>query len=93
MLEKTYDYMRNQRARFAHQVEYVKETAIDDTIDERIERAESMYKTETIEELEEAVGMLNKLDIDDETIQESAEIDRLLNAEDNVTFNEMIGIQ
>ena len=93
MLEKTYDYMRNQRARFARQVEYVKETAIDDVIDERIERAESMYETETIEELEEAVEMLNKLDIDDETIQESAEIERLLNAEENITFNEMIGIQ
>ena len=93
MLTMTYDSIREQKAKFARNVEYIKETAIDDVIDERVERAHSQYVGETVEELEEAASMLNKLSIDDEVMTESTEVQRLLNAEENISFNEMVGIE
>lgn len=93
MLINTFDYIRAQKAKFVRDVEYLKETAIDDVIDERVEKAESQYVRESIEELEEAVDMVNRLEIDDEIATESVEVKRILDAEDNITFNEMVGIE
>lgn len=93
MITKTFDDIRKNRAKFAREVEYVKETAIDDVIDERVERAHSQFVRETIEELEEAADMVQKLSVEDEIATESTEIQRLLDAEENITFNEMVGIQ
>jgi len=93
MITKTYDDIRKEKAKFARNVEYIRETSLDDMIDERVERAHSQYVRETIEELEEAANMVNRLEIEDEVAVESVEIQRLLDAEENITFNEMVGIQ
>ena len=93
MLTSSLDTIREERAKFAHKVEYLKETALDDILDQRIEVAESQYVRESIEELEEAVGMVDKLPGEDDVVAESAEIDRILNAETDITFNEVIGIE
>ena len=44
-------------------------------------------------ELEEAVEMVNKLSVEDEIAMEHVELERLLSATENVTFNEMVGIE
>lgn len=93
MLVNTYDSIREQKAKFVRNVEYIKETSIDDIIDERVERAQSKYVSESIEELEEAVSMVNRLNTDDEAVAESTEIQRILDAEENISFNEMVGIE
>lgn len=93
MMTKTYDDIRKAKAIFAREVEYIKETAADDIIDERVERANSQFVKESIDELEEAVTMVERLDIEDEIAVESVEVQRLLDAEENITFNEMAGIQ
>ena len=93
MLTSSLDAIREERAKFARDVEYLKETAIDDVIDQRIEVAESQYVRETISELEEAVEMVNRLPEDIDVMEESAEIERILNAETDLTFNEMVGIE
>ena len=92
MLTNPIDSIRIKNAEFARDVEYIKETALDDEIDERVEAAESEYTPESIEELEEAAAMVNKLPSDVDPIEESAEIDRILNAEENITFEEMVNI-
>ena len=92
MLTNPIDSIRIKNAEFARDVEYIKETALDDEIDERVEAAESEYTPESIEELEEAAVMVNKLPSDVDPIEESAEIDRILNAEENITFEEMVNI-
>lgn len=93
MITKTFDDIKKERAKFARDVEYIRETAIDDVLDERVERAHAQFERETIEELEEAATMLDRLNTDDEAMTESTEIQKLLDAEENITFNEMVGIE
>lgn len=93
MLTNSIQALREERAKFVRGVEYIKETAIDDMIDERIERAESEYVRESVDELEEAADMVKRLSPEEDLVAEAAELDRILTAEDNITFNEMIGIE
>ena len=92
MLTNPIESIRIENAKFARNIEYIKETALDDQIDERVEAAESDYAPESIEELEEAAAMVNRLPEDEDPVEESAEIDRILNATENITFEEMANI-
>ena len=92
MLTNPIESIRIENAKFARNVEYIKETALDDQIDERVEAAESDYAPESIEELEEAAAMVNRLPDIVDPIEESAEIDRILSATENITFEEMANI-
>lgn len=92
MVSNIIDSIRSERAKFARDVEYVKESVIEDTIDERLEVAESLFVRESEEELHEAAELVKSISSDIDTVQESAEIERILNAESNITFDEMLGI-
>ena len=92
MLTNPIESIRIENAKFARNVKYIKETALDDQIDERVEAAESDYAPESIEELEEAAAMVNRLPDIVDPIEESAEIDRILSATENITFEEMANI-
>ena len=92
MLTNPIESIRIENAKFARNIEYIKETALDDQIDERVEAAESEYYPESIEEMEEAAAMVNRLPEDEDPVEESAEIDRILSATENITFEEMANI-
>ena len=92
MLTNPIESIRIENAKFARNIEYIKETALDDQIDERVEAAESEYYPESIEEMEEAAAMVNRLPEDEDPVEDSAEIDRILNATENITFEEMANI-
>ena len=93
MLTNSIDSIREEKARFARDVEYIKETFLDDILDQRVEVAESLYVRETMDELEEAADMITKLSSEDDIIAESAEVNRILNADGDISFNEMVGIE
>jgi hypothetical protein len=93
MLTSSLDTIREEKAKFARNVEYLRETALDDIIDTRVELAESRYVRETIEELEEAVSMVDRLPSEEDVMEESVEVERILNADTDITFNELIGIE
>ena len=93
MLTNPIESIKLENAKFARDVEYIKETALDDEIDERIEVAESQYAGESYEELEEAVAMVNKMPAEEDLVQEAAEINRILNADENLTFEEMADLE
>lgn len=93
MLTNTIEAIRTERAKFIRDVEYIKETAKDDVLDNRMEVAESLYVRESVEELEEAADMVKKLSSEEDVVAESTEVETILNAEENITFNEMIGIE
>lgn len=93
MLTTTMDSIRRKNASFARDVEYIKETALDDEIDVRTEMADGQFRRETVEELVEAADMVKKLDDTEDPVQEATEIDRILNATENLTFEEMAGIE
>ena len=83
--------MRKDRAKFATNVEYIKETAIADEVDMRTEAAESEYFSETVEDLEEAASWADRMDISEEGKVEVEEVSRVLAATDDLTFEEMVG--
>ena len=93
MLSGSLETIKRERAKFARDVEYLKEMAIDDVIDDRTEIAESLINKETIEELKEAADMVQKLSGEVNMVAANAEIDMIMNAESNITFDEMIGIE
>lgn len=93
MVANIIDEIRTERAKFARDTEYIKESVIEDIIDERTEVAESLYVRETAEELAEAAELVNTISGEPDVMQESAEVERILNAEENITFDEMAGIE
>lgn len=91
MLNTTIDSMRVNRAKRARELEYLKEMANDDLIDSRIEYAESQYMRETSEELLEARALLDTISSEDSKAEE-AEINRILESDHDLSFDEMIGL-
>lgn len=86
---------QKERAKFAREIDYLRETALDDMIDERMEVLESSMSNLSLdseEELKEAAEYVDRLEIDDEVAIEEAEVNRILNATDNLTFMEMVGV-
>lgn len=92
MLNAIVDTLRGDRAKFALETEYLKETAKDDIIDERIDVAESQYFKETTEELVEAADMVKRLSDEEDLVEESAELEKILSADGDLSFKEVIGL-
>ena len=93
MLTNPVDSIREKNAKFLRDVEYIKETAFDDMIDERLEVAESMYEGETFDEIKEAMDLASKISGEDDVEESAKEIQRILDADEDITFNEMVGIE
>ena len=70
----------------------LREMAREDVVDDRTEVAESQYVKETIEDYKEAAEIIDQLSSDDSK-EEAAEIQRIMEATDDITFDEMIGIE
>ena len=92
MLTGILESVKRDRAKSARNIEYLREMAREDVVDDRTEVAESQYVKETIEDYNEAVEMIDQLSSDDSK-EEAAEIQRILEATDDITFDEMIGIE
>ncbi len=86
------DALRTENAEFARDVEYLKQIAIDDDIDQRTEAVEADI-TESSADLIDAAKFINSLDISDIDAMESAEVGRILNSDDDLSFNEMTGLE
>lgn len=92
-LTSTMDYLKESRAKFARDVEYVKEISHDDVIDECVESAEFLFEPETTEELQEAVDMVERLSDEENLVESADELSRILEADGDISFNEMIGLE
>lgn len=94
MLNDILDNIKLERAKTARELEYLTEMAINDEIDDLTEKAESdiMGYIETSDELLEAKADLDKLsDNEDESSKE--EIQRIMEATEDLTFDQMIGVE
>lgn len=93
MFKSIEDSIRRDNAVFARDLEYVKESISEDMIDDRLEVAENKFMGyESSDEIQEALNMVNKLSDEENVIEESAEIERILSSNEDITFDEMIGI-
>lgn len=92
MLNSAIDDIRREKAVFIRDTEYLKETALDDMVDERMDVVESVFERETVEDLMEAAEMVKKLSGEEDVTTESAEVERILNAKENISFEDVISI-
>ena len=88
----TMEYLKEERAKFARDVEYLKETSSDDVIDDRMEKAELLFESESLEDLMEAADFVERLSSEENVVESVDEINRIINAESDITFEEMIGL-
>lgn len=90
MIENAVDKIRRKRATFLHEVTFVREMANEDIIADRVDKAESQYIKESLSDLIEAKDIINQMPSDDSDDQR--EINMLLEATEDISFDEMIGI-
>lgn len=91
MLISPLENMKRLRAEKAREIEYLKESVLDAEMDDRLTVAEELYVRESVEDFEEAKEELNSISGSEEVAKEN-EIDRILNADHDLTFDEMIGL-
>lgn len=91
MLISPLENMKHKRAEIAREIEYLKESVLDDELDVRLTVAEEQYVRESVEDYEEAKAELDLIS-ESEDHAKDVEVDRILNADHNLTFEEMIGI-
>lgn len=94
MLNTILDNIKLERAKFARDVEYLTEEAIQDEVDDATELAEEsvLGYIETSDELLEAAEVLESMSANDE-VSANEELQRILEATDDMTFDEMIDVE
>ena len=91
MLISPLENMKHERAERAREIEYLKESVLDDELDSRLTVAEELYVRESVEDFEEAKEELSLIS-ESEDVAKEQEIERILNADHDLTFDEMIGL-
>ena len=91
MLTGTLNKIREERAARIRDVEYIREMAADDAADDRLFELEMRTVKEFGNIFAEAAETVDQIPTDEDFRQE--EIDRILNADHDLTFDEMLGIE
>ena len=91
MLTGTLNKIREERAARIRDVEYIREMAADDAVDDRLFDIEMKTVKESGNIFAEAAETVAQIPTDESFRQE--EINRILNADHNLTFDEMLGIE
>ena len=90
MLTGTLNKIREERAARIRDIEYIRKMVLEDAIDDRLFDIELMNSKETGNIYKEAAETIKQIPADDSFRKE--EINRILNADHNLSFDEMIGI-
>ena len=90
MLTGTLNKIREERAARIRDIEYIREMAFEDAIDDRFFDLELMNLKETGNIYAEAAQTADQIPTD-ESFRDD-EINRILNADHNLSFDEMLGI-
>ena len=90
MLTGTLNKIREERAARIRDIEYIREMVFEDAIDDRLFDIELMNLKESGNIYAEAAETIKSIPTDNSFRDE--EIKRILNADRNLTFDEMLGI-
>ena len=90
MLTGTLNKIREERAARIRDVEYIREMVAEDYIDDRLLDLDMQMVNESGNIYEESAETVEQISADDDFSQD--EINRILNADHNLTFDEMLGI-
>lgn len=91
MIVGTLNKIREEKANLVRDIEYIREMASEDAIDDRLFDLEMRTVTETGNIYAESVETVEKIPVDDSFRQE--EVNRILDADHNLSFDEMLGIE
>ena len=92
MLTVALDNIRRERAIRARELEYIKEMAFDEEVDELTQEAESMFIHEPISEYVEIRDYVDSKITPNDSVAEEAELTRILEATEDLDFDDMIGL-
>ena len=89
-----FDSLKKRRAMYAHTMAYLHESTIEDSIDDCTEKVERKYMRESneLEAFQEAAQMLEEMPEAFEH-EDAAEINRMMEATEDLSFDKMIGIK
>lgn len=90
MITNLSDSIKRKNAEFIRDVEYIKETAYEDMLDERVQ---SFMEDESDLSMGDIRSDLDELDnLNDDPEQDEMEVQRIMAADKDITFNDMIGV-
>lgn len=87
-----FNSLKEKRAIFARELAYLHESVKEDAIDERMEKVEKAYMKDSTRSYTEAVEMVNEMP-DSFEEEDRDELTKIMEATENLTFDEMIGIE
>ena len=90
MLTGTLNKIREEKAARIRDVEYIREMAQEDAIDDRLFDLEMRTASETDNIYAESAATIKQISTDTNFVQE--EVQRILDADHNLSFDEMLGI-
>jgi len=94
MINNILSSIKEDRAKFVRDLAYIRENAEEDLIAERVEKAEKYMgaKPDKFESYVEAVTILESMK-EDYSDEDNAELQRILESTEDMTFDQMIGIE
>ena len=91
MLTGTLNKIREEKAERIRDVEYIRNISRDDVIDDRFFDIELRTVNESTDIYKESVEVINQIPTDEAFIKE--EVNRLLNSDRKLSFDEIIGVE
>jgi hypothetical protein len=91
-LTGTLNNLRMKRAQTLADIEYLRQMSIEDRMDDRFDAIEAKAFTESVDNeiLENASDIIDQISTDESFRME--EVERILNSDTDMTFDEMIGV-
>lgn len=90
MITNLSDSIKRKNAEFIRDVEYIKETAYEDMLDERVQSFMEDASELSMGDIRSDLDELDNLNDDPE--QDEMEVQRIMTADKDITFNDMIGV-
>ena len=91
MLTKTLNNIREEKAKLARDIEYLKESVTDYSVEERLMDLEDESSNDFENPYIESANSVDMIPTDTEYVTE--EVNRILNADHDIDFDEMVGIE
>jgi len=92
MIENILTEAKRERAEFAREVAYIREMHYDDEIDDIMDKVDSNIYHESSDDYKEAMEVAIMMQ-ESYPEEDAAEMQRIMEATDNLSFDEMIGVE
>lgn len=92
MIESILNGAKRERAEFAREIAYIREMTSDDAVDDIMDKVDKVLYTESSDDYREAVNVMNMMQ-ESYPEEDAAEMDRIMEATHNISFDEMIGVE